>query len=151
MRGAADRAASLDLPRLARRLRAVSDWTRQPDIVEWLRPALRAAGGIRIGYFGTGTAAALVAATGDAGVGAIVSRDGRPDLAAAVLPLVTTPTLLIAGGEDASAIPANRSACERLGGVRKLHVLGEAGPGAVGEVVRLATRWFERYLVRGGR
>jgi hypothetical protein len=54
----------------------------------------------RIGYFGasTGAAAALVAASEDDRVGAVVSRGGRPDLAQGTLKRVSAPTLLIVGG-----------------------------------------------------
>ena len=66
---------------------------------------------VRAGYFGasTGAAAALVAAAelGEI-VGAVVSRGGRPDLAADSLPLVIAPTLLIVGGLDTPVIEMNR-------------------------------------------
>src|SRR5206468_6379687 len=55
------------------------------------------------GYFGasTGAAAALAAAAAAAErLRAVVSRGGRPDLAAASLPRVRAATLLIVGGRD---------------------------------------------------
>ncbi len=77
-----------DIPLLARRLAAVTRWVKaQPDI-----------GALKPGYFGasTGAAAALVAAAEWGGpIAAVVSRGGRPDLAAASLPRVKAPTLLI--------------------------------------------------------
>jgi putative phosphoribosyl transferase len=60
-----------------------------------------------IGYFGasTGAAAALVAASClPERVSVVVSRGGRPDLAAAALPQVGAPTLLIVGGRDIPVI-----------------------------------------------
>ena len=60
----------------ARRLTATAHWLRrQPE-----------ADGLAVGYFGasTGAAAALWAAGSDAGIGAVVSRGGRPDLAGPV-------------------------------------------------------------------
>jgi len=59
--------------------------------------------GARFGYFGasTGAAAALVAAAEPAaGIDAIVSRGGRPDLAGSRLAAVRAPTLLLVGGHD---------------------------------------------------
>src|SRR6266480_1759854 len=68
---------------------------------------------LNVGYFGasTGGGAALVAAAelGET-VGAVVSRGGRPDLAGDALPRVTSPTLLIVGGEDYPVIPLNEEA-----------------------------------------
>src|SRR6266516_2230824 len=89
----ADRANVFDIGLLAGRLAEVTGWLRaQPR-------AARAA----VGYFGasTGAAAALwAAAEPGAGIAAVVSRGGRPDLAGARLGLVTAPTLLIVGGHD---------------------------------------------------
>ncbi|HEV3452019.1 MAG TPA: dienelactone hydrolase family protein, partial [Acidimicrobiia bacterium] len=74
-----------DIPLLAGRLVAA---------VAWLDD--RASRTAAVGYFGasTGAAAALVASAqqGDR-IGAIVSRGGRPDLAADALPAVLAPTL----------------------------------------------------------
>ncbi len=82
-----------DIDLLARRL---------IDTTHWLRSRHDAAA-LRIGYFGAsaGAAAALwAAAEPGADIAAVVSRGGRPDLAAARLPAVTAPTLLIVGGAD---------------------------------------------------
>lgn len=108
----------------------------------------------RIGYFGasTGAAAALVAAArlGD-GVGAIVSRGGRPDLAGDALRRVTAPTLLIVGGNDPAVIEMNREAFVKISAEKALEIVPGAGhlfeePGALDEVARLAGDWFRRYL-----
>ncbi|HVV35009.1 MAG TPA: hypothetical protein VHC63_00275 [Acidimicrobiales bacterium] len=70
-----------------------------------------------LGYFGasTGAAAALWAAAelGRA-ITAVVSRGGRPDLAAGRLAEVTAPTLLIVGGEDHVVLELNRDALALL-------------------------------------
>ena len=66
--------------------------------------------GVPIGYFGasTGAGAALqAAARAPAAVSAVVSRGGRPDLAAPYLARVTAPTLLIVGGLDFPVIEMN--------------------------------------------
>ncbi len=158
-REALDRTNVFDIPLLARRLRAAASWVRR---LEGLGPASGGRGEgpppLRIGYFGasTGAAAALVAAADDPEIGAIVSRGGRPDLAADVLPRVTAPTLLIVGGEDVPVIPLNREAYERLRCVKALKIVPGAGhlfeePGALDQVVRLAIEWFERYLAADAR
>jgi putative phosphoribosyl transferase len=69
-----DRASVFDIGLLARRLADVTGWLRGQD----------GAAGLPVGYFGasTGAAAALwAAAEPGAGIGAVVSRGGRPDLA----------------------------------------------------------------------
>lgn len=107
-----------------------------------------------IGYFGasTGAAAALkAAATGGSGIGAVVSRGGRPDLAGEALTQVQSPTLLIVGGNDPVVLQLNRQAYAQLQAIKHLVVLPGAThlfeePGALEEVARLATWWFSRFL-----
>jgi dienelactone hydrolase len=72
---AEQRSNVFEIPLLAKRLRAATDWVvTQPEVA-----------GLAAGYFGasTGAAAALVAAAAPGiPVDAVVSRGGRPDLAA---------------------------------------------------------------------
>ena len=105
------------------------------------------------GYFGasTGAAAALRAAADDATIRAVVSRGGRPDMAAGALARVQSPTLLIVGGNDSLVLKLNRQALAALKGTKRLvivpgatHLFEERG--ALEEVARLATQWFKRYL-----
>jgi dienelactone hydrolase len=124
----------------------------------WLRNRLRDDGQARelpLGYFGasTGAAAALVAAAApDAGIGAIVSRGGRPDLAGAqALRRVRAPTLLIVGGDDPEVILLNRSAHAQLQCEKELSIVPGAThlfeePGTLEAVARLAAAWFGRHL-----
>lgn len=107
-----------------------------------------------IGLFGasTGAAAALVAA-GERGaaVAAVVSRGGRPDLAAESLPQVRAPTLLIVGGDDEPVIALNRQALARLRCVKHLEIVPGAThlfeePGTLEKVIDLASDWFGKYL-----
>jgi dienelactone hydrolase len=132
-----------DIPFLAERLRTAMGWVHgQADLAAF-----------PMGLFGasTGAAAALVAAAGDRGVGAIVSRGGRPDLAQDALERVSAPTLLIVGSLDAPVVDMNRWAFERLGSRDKeltivpgaSHLFEE--PGKLDEVARLAAAWFERW------
>jgi putative phosphoribosyl transferase len=139
-----DPANVFDIELLAGRLAAATHWLRgQPE--GRILP---------IGYFGasTGAAAALwAAADRDAGVGAVVSRGGRPDLAGARLGAVTAPTLLLVGGRDELVLDLNRAAQARLRGVSELVVIPGAAhlfeePGALEAVARLAADWFVRHL-----
>jgi pimeloyl-ACP methyl ester carboxylesterase len=110
--------------------------------------------GLPVGYFGasTGAAAALIAAAelGDR-IGAVVSRGGRPDLAADALRRVSAPTLLIVGGADPTVIQLNREAYAQLVGPKELVVIPGAThlfeePGALEQVAQAAGEWFEEYL-----
>jgi putative phosphoribosyl transferase len=84
-------------------------------------------------------------------IGAIVSRGGRPDLAAAALVHVKAPTLLIVGGKDDVVIGLNQQAYDRLESEKELVIVPGAThlfeePGALEEVARLAADWFKRFL-----
>ncbi len=133
-----------DIPFLAERLLAATEWTRA-------RPEAR---GLRFGYFGasTGGAAALVAAAElPEEISAVVSRGGRADLAGEALPRVKTPTLLIVGGEDREVLRLNRAALAMLRCEKELRIVEGAShlfpePGALEEVARLAAAWFRRHL-----
>jgi dienelactone hydrolase len=137
-----------DIGLLAERLVDATHWTRND-------PATAA---LPIGYFGasTGAAAALVAAAQEQDIAAIVSRGGRPDLAGSALPVVRAPTLLIVGGDDELVIDLNRQALQLLGSVHKdlvivpgaTHLFEE--PGALDQVIRLATDWFLRHVALSG-
>jgi dienelactone hydrolase len=134
-----------DIPFLADRLVAATDWLRQDARTRRLP----------VGYFGasTGAGAALVAAAERPDViRAVVSRGGRPDLAGAALPRVHAPTLLIVGGHDLPVILLNEQALEQLDAAESrmeivphaTHLFEEEG--ALEEVARLAADWFVRYL-----
>lgn len=134
-----------DIALLAGRLAAVTDWTlREPSTRE-----------LGIGYFGasTGAGAALVAAAlRPQHVRAVVSRGGRPDLAARYFFRVRAPTLLIVGGNDPAVLRLNRTALQQLMlrekelviVPRATHLFEE--PGALERVADLARDWFTRYL-----
>jgi dienelactone hydrolase len=131
---------------LAQRLIGATDWlTQRADIAH-----------LPIGYFGasTGAAAALVAATERSNlVRAVVSRGGRPDLAGPVLPFVRAPTLLIVGGNDTQVIELKRAAFAELNCEKRLVIVPGAShlfeePGALDEVARLASDWYQSHLPR---
>jgi putative phosphoribosyl transferase len=135
-----DRTKVFDIELLAERLQSAADWLRQQAETQ----------DHRLGYFGasTGAAAALVAAARQPeGVIAVVSRGGRPDLAADYLPGVQAPTLLIVGGNDDVVITLNEEALALLRCPKQLIIIPGAThlfpePGALEEVARLASEWF---------
>ena len=136
-----------DVELLARRLAAASSWVRSFPGLE----------GRSIGYFGasTGAGAALIAAGEDpSGIGAVVSRGGRPDLAGDHLLAVRAPTLLIVGGRDELVLDLNRRAQARLNAPADLVIIPGAThlfeePGALEEVARSAGDWFLQHLGSG--
>ncbi|MFF0254646.1 dienelactone hydrolase family protein [Micromonospora zamorensis] len=129
--------------------------SRLAGIVDWLA-VQRPAGDVPIGLFGasTGAAAALVAASSRADrVGAVVSRGGRPDLAAEALAQVRTPTLLLVGGLDEEVITLNERALAELGEIGELRVIPGAThlfeePGTLEQVADQAGTWFTTHLSR---
>lgn len=134
-----------DIPLLGERLGIVTEWLLgQPETRE-----------LAVGYFGasTGAAAALVAAAQHRDVvRAVVSRGGRPDLAASALEGVAAPTLLIVGELDEPVIQLNRDAMRHMTAEVRLEIVPGAThlfeePGALEAVTRLAGDWFERYLI----
>jgi dienelactone hydrolase len=133
-----------DIPFLANRLVAITQWLReQPQVAA-----------LNIGYFGasTGAGAALVAAAELSRlIHAVVSRGGRPDLAGEALEHVEAPTLAIVGANDPVVLDLNRQALARIRCVNALHVIPGAGhlfeeAGALEEVGRLARGWFTEEL-----
>lgn len=139
----ANRANVFDIPLLAERLDQAATWVADNAAVR----------NLPVGLFGasTGAAAALRAAAGRHDVGAIVSRGGRPDLAADALAKVTAATLLVVGGDDPEVLALNQAAYRRLRCERQLAVVPGAShlfeePGALESVVALARAWFLRHL-----
>lgn len=135
-----------NIPLLGTRVAAITDWiVRQPTL-----------SALGLGYFGasTGAAAALVAAAERPDiVRAVVSRGGRPDLAAASLRSVLAPTLFIVGGEDTVVLDVNRWAMTQLPRetTQKLEIVADAThlfeePGTLDQVAALARDWFRKHL-----
>ena len=87
---------------------------------------------------------------------AVVSRGGRPDLAADRLPAVRAPTLLIVGGHDELVLRLNRQAQALLRCPNRLAVVPGAThlfeePGTLDEAARLAVDWFADHLAGAAR
>jgi pimeloyl-ACP methyl ester carboxylesterase len=143
-----DRDARFDIPLLARRTVAAVDWcAREPPLAT-----------LPAGCFGasTGAAAALIAAAErPAQVRAVVSRGGRPDLAARALEAVAAPVLLVVGGADPAVLELNRRALRGLPASARLEVVAGAThlfpeAGALERVADLASAWFLAHLGEAG-
>ena len=132
------------LSMLTHRLTTVTKWLLQLEECRQLQPA----------YFGasTGAAAALKAASELPQIAAVVSKGGRPDLAADALPLVQSPTLLIVGSLDHYVLHLNDQALHALNCEKRLVVIQGASHlfeenGAMDQVCALAAGWFGQYFV----
>lgn len=109
-----------------------------------------------VGVFGTGVgAAASLRAAADRPllIEAVVSHDGRLDLATDSLPFVFAPALLLVHEGDEDLLDINRQAMTAVGGQvrvelvpRNARLLDERG--APGDVIRLAGDWFTLHLRR---
>ena len=138
-----ERALSMacDLPRMTERLTSACEWTARAQVQGAHRTILIGAS--------TGAAAALATAARRPGhVHAVVARAGRVELAADVLPHVSTPVMLIVGATDRDAIRRNGEAMRALprGALliripRASHAFTE--PGALGAVAEQTVRWLD--------
>ncbi len=143
-RDAITRHLRFDIPLLSHRLLHATEQARA-----WSETSA-----LPLGYFGasTGAAAALIAAAERPElVAAVVSRGGRPDLAASRLKAVRAPTLLIVGGADREVLALNQAVLPALPPQSSLAIVPGAThlfeePGALEEVARLAADWFTRWL-----
>ncbi len=134
-----------DIPLLTNRLVIVTEWLMKQEFMR----------GIPIAFFGasTGAASALRAAAelGDK-IKAVVSRGGRPDLAADRLADVKVPVLLVVGSLDTDVIPLNQLALRKLGSKEKeLEIVPGAShlfeeQGKLEKVADLAGEWYETYV-----
>lgn len=128
------------------RLLAATDWLRAQSRTRHLP----------IGYlaFGTAAAAALrAAADRSETVGAVVSLEGRPDLAGDALARVRAHVLFIVAGEDDPAIRLHEEAEDFVRAPERLRILPGAGhgfepPSAFEQAAHLARNWFAEHLVR---
>ncbi len=129
---------------LAERLIGATEWLKKDPLTK----------NCSFGYFGasTGAAAALIAAAKlPNDIATVVSRGGRPDLAANYLPKVVAPTLLLVGGLDTEVIELNRQAMAQMSAEKKLVIIPGAThlfeePGKLEEVAKISADWFLRYL-----
>lgn len=129
---------------LAERLVAATQWISKQKNMQ----------NVPIGFFGASTgAASALKATPFLGtsIKAIVSRGGRPDLAAPILDKIKSPTLLIVGGNDGVVIDLNRKAYVKLLGIKEMEIIEGtthlfSEPGKLEAVAKLTSNWFTKYL-----
>ena len=118
---------------------------------EWAKSEI---GDLPVGILASGVAsgAAIVVGVREKGlISAIVSRGGRPDLAAIDLHRASTPTLLITGSRDSRIFELNRWALRRMNGQSRIAVVPGAShlfeePGTLDEMCTLAIRWFDEHM-----
>ena len=126
-----------DIGLIGRRVVDAIDWVRGHRALEHMPAALFGSG--------TGAAAALVAAAERLEtVHAVLSHDGRPDLAGEALPRVEAPTLLVVGAAEGPLVEMNRDAMRRMRAHVELEIDAEAKVAA--HVSNLAAGWCQRYL-----
>ena len=130
-----------NIPLLTERLIQVTQWVMKENATKDLK----------IGFFGasTGAASALEAAAklNHPRIYAVVSRGGRPDLAAGSLSRVKAPSLFVVGGDDTTVIRLNQNACEKLRCEKKMEIVTGAShlfeePGTLEKAAELAKHWF---------
>lgn len=127
--------------------------SRFVEVIDWLRLE----GNMHshpIGLFGSGigAAAALRAAVRRSrAVSAVVSVNGRPDLAGDYLSEVRIPTLLLVGEDSRDAIYFNETAREMIRGRVRLELVPEAEEmledrESLEKLSRQACNWFQQHL-----
>ncbi len=132
-----------NVPLLAERLTAVTSWVRKQDDLSHLP----------FGYFGvsTGTAAAMTASLAQP-VHAIVSRSGRPDLAAQEFREIHTPTLFVAGENDPLIIRLTRDTMQQMQAETEIQIIPNTGhhlveePETADELAHGAANWFLTHM-----
>ncbi len=104
---------------------------------------------------GTSTAAAFAAAVhlrqSKKSIDAIVSCNGRLELAQSWLASLKAPTLLLLGGNDFEIVSKHKLVYEQMSCVKKImvlsgsdHILNETA--SIDEVARLSGAWFQQFL-----
>lgn len=116
------------------------------DAGQWLKRT-RETADLPVGYAGSSGAAAgaiVAAAQRPDLVSAIVSIDGRTDLAIDSLRGLKTPTLLVV--HDMPVLRMNREALTKIRGDRRIEIVHGADCAAIECVVQKTARWFADHL-----
>ena len=137
-----NKANRFDISLLTKRLLQVTKWLEDYSATQ----------GIALGYFGasTGAACALTAAAKLPQIFAVVSRGGRPDLAADDLSKIKIPVLLIVGSKDIEVLELNRMAFDKMLCKKELAIVPGAThlfeeEGCMEKVADLAYNWFNAH------
>ena len=137
-------AVQIDVGLFADRITAAAKWVQAQHNVGHLPVGVIASG--------AASAGALIAASKSPDTfQAIVSKNGRPDLAGIRLHKVMTPCLMIVGESDKRCSELNRWALRRLDCEKNMVTVPGSGhffeePGAIDTVAQLAATWFARYM-----
>lgn len=134
---------------LLKRVQAVIDWVEKVPELE----------GKPLGLFGVRTAVpAVFAAAAKMGkrIGAVVARDGWPDLAESALRKIVSPVLLVVGELDVDVLSMTEEILPELKMEHALAVIPKAGylfeePSALNELGNSAADWFETHLLKQAR
>lgn len=142
-----DRSSRFAVEQLADRLVGVSQWLDHDERTAGLNRGV-------IGVGPGGAVAIQAAAREEPNFGAVVSLDGRADLAEDALDDLGIPTLLIVDRSEPHVLEPNEMASERLADERhQLAVLRSDGTTPTNtldtEVALLASNWFETHLPDG--
>jgi putative phosphoribosyl transferase len=127
----------LDAEFLAQRFLDVAQWITQSRTMRSLPIGL-------IGSSGSAAGALLAAAARPDLFQAVVSVDGRTDLATESLRAIKAPTLLVVN--DMPVLRMNREALARLRGERRLEIIHGDDGHACEQIAQKAIRWFEENL-----
>jgi hypothetical protein len=112
-------------------------------VLDWIKGALPSAGQVGLLAKGTAATAALVATTQRAHrIGAVVSVDGRPDLAVHALPRLGTPTLLLVNEDDELGLQLNQIGADRMHGPHQLRVVSPQSD----SIDALSLNWLTHHL-----
>jgi putative phosphoribosyl transferase len=138
-----------DIALLSARLIETMDWLRVNEPKQGAQVAL-------LGIGTCGAAALRISALSRQRITAVVTRGGRPDLAAEYLHDVRVPTLMIVGGNDPDIVELNRRATQAMRCEHRLDVLPGSTqrfeePGALEAVAHLAGAWFAKHGAVPGR
>jgi len=115
---------------------------RMLEVTQWIAMN-RDLQGLPLGYVGDslGAAAALVAAALRPDVvSAVVSVNGRTDLASDYLRAVKTPTLLVLN--DMPVLRMNRDAVSQIRGEKRIEIIHTEGDAALDLFIQKSVRWF---------
>lgn len=131
-----NRSNSVDLDLLTERIIGITKWYSEEGSTK----------NFNIGYFGVGLGSAVAfsaAAYWGTKIKAIVSWNGRPDLALDELDLIEAPALLIVEKNEQKSVEQNRKAYLKIGSVKKIEVTDNT----IEKVSSLSASWFLKYLL----
>ncbi|EFA85229.1 hypothetical protein PPL_02229 [Heterostelium album PN500] len=131
---------------LSNRIISTTNWIKENPLLT----------GLPIGYYGAsagGGAAILSSHSSNNLIFGVVSRGGRPDLVGGLLKSITTPTLLIVGGDDCDTYSLNKSAIQQMNQCqdKELIVIPNAShlfpePGCLEQVAEFSKQFLKNQL-----